>query len=123
MIKSWFDVRTTQFILFLSAGDLFESAFSLWVSLSHSQKIINLSLLAACVASCPYCSGFWSEKSDRSKCNKEFDFEKSIVSIVEICLHETVNNQTQTMNTRIWNYGIKYYDYSNEENTVHWALE
>ena len=96
MIKSWFDVGTTQvfkFIIFLSAGDLFESAFSLWVPWSHSQKIINLSLLAACVASCPYCSGFWSEKPDRSKCYKEFDFEKSIVSLVEICLHETVNNQ------------------------------
>ena len=35
-INSWFDVPTTQmsiFILFVSAGVLFDGAFSLWVSL------------------------------------------------------------------------------------------
>ena len=37
LIKSWFDVPTTQmsiFTLFVSAWVLFESVFSLWVSLS-----------------------------------------------------------------------------------------
>ena len=36
LIKSWFDVPTTQmpiFVLLVSAGVLFDGAFSLWVSL------------------------------------------------------------------------------------------
>ena len=36
--KSWFDAQTTQiptFVLFLTAGVLFDGAFSLWVSLNY----------------------------------------------------------------------------------------
>ena len=41
LIKSWFDVPTTQmpkFVLFVSAGVLFDSVFSLWVSLISSNE-------------------------------------------------------------------------------------
>ena len=41
LIKSWFDVSTTQviFIIFISAGVSFKGAFSLWISLMIVQLI------------------------------------------------------------------------------------
>ena len=43
LIKSWFDVLTTQtsiFVLFVSAEILFDGAFCLWVSLSPLKHIL-----------------------------------------------------------------------------------
>ena len=47
LIKSWFDVPPTQmpiFVLFVSAGVLFDGAFSLWVSLKkgHLNLFVNI---------------------------------------------------------------------------------
>ena len=44
LTKSWFDVPTIQmpiFLLFVSAGVLFDSAFSMWVSLNGAIGICN----------------------------------------------------------------------------------
>ena len=67
---------------------------------------------------------FWvfvGEKSDRSSCNKEFGFKRFTVGLAEICLNETVNNESNT-NNRTFEYEIKQSNImtnSNKENTDH----
>ena len=55
LIKSWFDVPTTQMfisITFVSAGALFEGAFSLWVSLYRYGKSLNERKALKCLGCC-----------------------------------------------------------------------
>ena len=68
---------------------------------------------------------FVSEKSNRSSYNKEFRLERSTVSLAEIYLYETVNNESNT-NNRTFEFEIKQSNImtnANKENPNHRIFE
>ena len=66
-----------------------------------------------------------SKKSNLCNCYKEFGFERFTVSLAEVCLHETVNKESET-NKWTFEFEIKQSNIMinlNKESTNHWTLE